>query len=85
MGTFRLTIGENDCDIWNQHSKTCQNTKKFAKRKKKQTIFGPKMPYLGILDCMFEKVLSHFKHPRICQNGKSHRKLKILNFGTKNV
>ena len=59
--------------------------KNLQNEKKKKTIFGPKMPYLGILGCMFEKVLSHFKHPRICQNGKSHRKLKILNFGTKNV
>ena len=41
------------------------STRKFAKmqkivQNKKKTIFGPKMPYLGILGCKFEKVLSYF-------------------------
>ena len=26
----------------------------------------PKMPYLSILGCKFEKVLSFFQQPRIC-------------------
>ena len=43
------------------------------------------MPYLSILGCKFEKLLSYFQHPRICQNAKFRAKLKILNFGTKNV
>ena len=56
---------------------------KIAQNRK--TIFGPKMRYLVILGCNFEKVFSYFEHPRICQNAKFHAKLKILNFGTKNV
>ena len=52
---------------------------------KKKTIFGPKVPYLSILSCKSEKLLSYFQHPRICQNAKFHAKLKILNFRTKNV
>ena len=43
------------------------------------------MPYLGILGCKFEKVLSYFQQPRICQNAKFRAKLKILNFVAKNV
>ena len=43
------------------------------------------MPYLGILACMFEKVLSCFQHPQVCQDAKVRAKLKILNFVTKNV
>ena len=65
LGTSRLRIGKNDCDIWNQHPKICQNKKKLCK-----TICGPKMPYLSILGCTFEKLLRYFQHPRICQNGK---------------
>ena len=52
---------------------------------KKKTTFGPKMSSLGILGCMFEKVLSYFQHPRICQNAKFRAKLKILIFRTKIV
>ena len=33
---------------------------KFVKKKKK-SILGPKLPYLGILGCNFEKVLSYLK------------------------
>ena len=33
LDIFRLRIGKNDCNIWNQH----------------KTIFGPKMFYLDIL------------------------------------
>ena len=47
--------------------------------------FWAKMPYLGIFGCKFEKVLSYFQHPRICQTAKFRAKLKILNFGTKNA
>ena len=44
---------------------------KFVQKKeKKKTIFGPKMTYLSILGCKFEKLLSYFQHPRICQNAK---------------
>ena len=39
------------------------------------------MPYLSILGCKFEKLLSYFQHPRICQNAKFCAKLKTLNFG----
>ena len=31
---------------------------------------GPKMFYLRILSCKFEKVLSYYQHPRICQTAK---------------
>ena len=66
------------------------STLKFAEmqkivQNKKKTIFGPKKPYLDILGCKFEKLLSYFQHLRICQNAKFCAKLKILNFGTKNV
>ena len=49
----------------------------------KKTNLGPKMSYLGILGCKFEKVLSYFQHPRICQTAKFRAKLKVFNFGTK--
>ena len=51
---------------------------------KQKSIFGPEIPYLGILGCKFEKVLSYFQHPRIYQTVKFRAKLKILDFGTKN-
>ena len=54
---------------------------KFAEMQKivpnnnnKKTIFGPKISYLGILGCKFEKLLSYFQHPRICQNTKFRAK-----------
>ena len=43
------------------------------------------MPYLGILGCNLEKVLSYFQNPRLCQNAKFRVKLKILNLETKNI
>ena len=43
--------------------------------------FGPKMSYLGILGCMFEKVLSYFQNSRISQNAKFPGKLKPLILG----
>ena len=43
------------------------------------------MPYLGILGCKFEKVLSYFQRLRICQTAKFRVKLKIFSFGTKNA
>ena len=68
---------KNDCDIWNLHPKICRNAKKKKKKKKKkctkqnkknkQTQIGSKIPYLGVLGCNFEKVLSCFQQPRICQ------------------
>ena len=42
------------------------------------------MPYL-VFGCKFEKVLSYFQHPRICQTAKFRAKLKVFNFGTKNA
>ena len=51
----------------------------------KKTNLGPKMSYLGILGCKFEKVLSYFQHPRICQTAKFRAKLKVFNFGAKNA
>ena len=47
--------------MWNQHPRICRNVKNCAKQKKME--FGTKMPYLGILDCKFEKVLSYLKSP----------------------
>ena len=41
------------------------------------------MPYLGILGCKFEKVLSYFQHPQICQTAKFRAKLKTLTLGPK--
>ena len=58
---------------------------KIVQNKKKKSNLGPKMPYLDIFGCNFEKVLSYFQHPRIYQNAKFRAKLKILNFGTKNA
>ena len=52
---------------------------------KQKSIFVPEIPFLGILGCKFEKVLSYFQHLRICQTVKFRAKLKILDFGTKNV
>ena len=40
-----------------------------------------KMFCLGILGWKFEKVLSYFHHPRICQNAKFCAKLKFLTLG----
>ena len=51
----------------------------------KKAKLGPKMFYLGILGCKFEKILSYFQHPRICQTAKFRAKLKVFNFGTKNA
>ena len=39
------------------------------------------MSYLGILGCMFEKVLSYFQNSRISQNAKFPGKLKPLILG----
>ena len=52
---------------------------------KQKSIFGPKMPYLGILGSKFQKVSSYFQHLRICQTAKFRAKLKTPDFGTKNV
>ena len=51
---------KNNCDTCNQHPRICWNAKNYTKQKKKSHL-GPKMPYLGILGCKFEKVLSHLK------------------------
>ena len=59
--------------------------KNVQNKKTYKTNLGPKMFYLGILGCKFEKVLSFFQHPRICQTAKFRAKLKIFNFGTKNA
>ena len=82
LGIFRLKIGKNDCDIWNHSPRFCRNAKNGAKLKKKAKL-GPKMFYLGVLGCKFEKILSYFQHPRICQTAKFRAKLKVFNFGTK--
>ena len=84
MGIFKSRTGKNNHDIWNQHPKICINAK-IVQNKKKKTIFGQKMPYLGILACKFGKVLSYFQQPRILQNEKFRAKLKIFNCGTRNV
>ena len=34
LGIFRLRIGKNNCDIWNQHPKICRNAQKCAKQNK---------------------------------------------------
>ena len=54
-------------------------------QKKQKSIFGSKVLYLGIFGCKSEKVLSYFQHPGICQAAKFRGKLKMLDFGTKNV
>ena len=41
--------------------------------------------YLGILGCKFEKVLSYFQHPRICQTAKFRAKLKVFKIETQNA
>ena len=46
--------------------KIVQNKNKNKTKQKKN--FGPEMPYLGILDCRFEKVLSYLK-PLSCHKG----------------
>ena len=51
---------------------------KTVQNKKNQTNLGPKMFYLGILCCKFEKVLSYFQHPRIFQTAKFRAKLKTF-------
>ena len=83
LGIFRLKIRKNDCDIWNHPPRFCRNSKNGVKQKK--TNLGPKMPYVGILGCRFEKLLSYFQHLRICQTAKFREKLKIFKFGTKNA
>ena len=47
---------------------------KIVQNNNKKTIFGPKISYLGILGCRFEKLLSYFQHPLICQNTKFRAK-----------
>ena len=47
---------------------------KIVQNNNKKTIFGPKISYLGILGSRFEKLLSYFQHPRICQNTKFRAK-----------
>ena len=45
-----------------------------------------KMPYLGVLDSNFQKLLSYLKSAlSICLIAKSGAKIKILKFGTKNA
>ena len=50
-----------------------------------QNNFRTKNVLFGYFRLKVEKVLSYFQHPRICQNAKFLAKLKILNFGSKNV
>ena len=38
-----------------------QKKKKKEKKEKEKSNLGPKLPYLGILGCKFEKVLSYLK------------------------
>ena len=38
-----------------------QKKKKKEKKEKEKSNLGPKVPYLGILGCKFEKVLSYLK------------------------
>ena len=49
-----------------KYKKSCKTKTKTKQNKK--TNFGPEMPYLGILDCRFEKVLSYLK-PLSCHKG----------------
>ena len=50
---------------WNKISKKMQKIEMQKivqkKGKKKKSILGPKMPYLGIFRCKFEKLLSYLK------------------------
>ena len=45
--------------IWNQHPRSCRNRKNCSKQKEANLV--PKMPYLGILSCKFEKLLIYLK------------------------
>ena len=38
-----------------------EQKKKKEKKEKEKSNLGPKLPYLGILGCKFEKVLSYLK------------------------
>ena len=38
LGIFRLRIGKNDCDIWNQHPKICRNAKNCANQSKNKFL-----------------------------------------------
>ena len=59
--------------------------KKIVQDNNNKKKFGPKISYLGILGYTFEKVLSNFQYPQICENAKFHAKLKILNFRANNI
>ena len=50
---------KNYCYIWNQHPRICRNAKNCSKQKKAN--LGPKMLYLGIFGCKFEKLLIYLK------------------------
>ena len=58
---------------------------KIVQNKKKKKNFRTKNVLFGYFRLKVEKVLSYFQHPRICQNAMFLAKLKILNFGSKNV
>ena len=57
--------------FWNQLPRICRNLKKKKKKKNvqnksknkqtKKSNLGPKVPYLGILGCKFEKGLIYLK------------------------
>ena len=80
LGIFRLKIGKNDCDVWNNPPRFCRNAKNGAKFKKSK--FGTKNVLFGYFGFKFEKT-SYFQHPRICQTVKFRAKLKVFNSGPK--
>ena len=85
LGIFRLKIGKNDCDIWNQPPRICRNAKKFAKQGKK-IKFGTKTASFGYFGLKFEKIFLHLNSASSnLWKCKVSSKLKILNFGTKSV
>ena len=51
-------LEKNDYNVWNQHPRIWRNVKNCVKQTKSN--LGPKMPYLGILGCKFEKALLIF-------------------------
>ena len=52
---------KNYCYVCNQRPQICRNTKKKKKMFKRKKKLGPKMLYMCILGCKFEKPLIYLK------------------------
>ena len=49
--------------------KIVRSKTKQGNKKQKTAIFGPKMSYLGVLGCKFEKLFSYFQHEFVKTQG----------------